>query len=98
MPPNATFAAPIGTPISVPTPIPTLGPGQYFEEENKPDVSLIEGGDEQFGYGPLKDNPSLYAMWMTDEDGTHYFVVPKGDDSLLGDKDPLTDQKAKKWF
>ena len=98
MPPNATFAAPIGTPISVPTPIPTLGPGQYFEEENKPDVSLIEGGDEQFGYGPLNDNPSLYAMWVTDEDGTHYFVVPKGDDSLLGDKDPLTDQRLKNGF
>jgi len=42
-----------------PTPVATIGPGAYFEgsDPKRPEVEYIEGGDGQFGYGPLKDHP-----------------------------------------
>ena len=98
LPPQSTFDAPVPLATAVPAPFSTLGPGQYFEEDNHFEVSFIEEGGEQFGYGPLKDNPGLYAMWVTDDNGTHYFVVPKGDDSLLGDRDPVTKNREDNGF
>ncbi len=71
-------------------PIPTPGPGQYFEEDdpNRPEV-LREAGDDSYGYGPLASNPDLYAVWVTDGSGTHYYIVDGDSDLIWGDADPL---------
>jgi len=78
------------TPIPGAEAIPTPGPGQYFEEDdpNRPEV-LREAGDAFFGYGPLASNPDLYAVWVTDGSGTHYYMVEKDSDLIWGDADPL---------
>lgn len=77
VPPNATFAAPIGTPITVPTPIPTLGPGQYFEQgDGLPRVTRPDLLEEPFGYSEIMGEPGLYLVWSTDDDGKkHYYVL-----------------------
>ncbi|MFQ5923584.1 MAG: hypothetical protein ACE5M4_12150 [Anaerolineales bacterium] len=75
-------------------PNPTLGPGQLYSEENKPAVSHTEKGDDEFGYGPSKENSDVYVVWMTDENGTHYFTVGATSDELLGTEDPVTGTRA----
>jgi hypothetical protein len=72
------------------TPVPTLGPGQYFEEDdpNRPDIAYREGGDAQYGYGPLAVDPNLYAMWVSDRNGTHYYIVHRDSEVLRGGIDP----------
>ncbi|OGO15079.1 MAG: hypothetical protein A2Z14_05370 [Chloroflexi bacterium RBG_16_48_8] len=81
-PMTGTFDAPIGTQIPAISPHPTLGPWQYFDENdmNRPEVDLIEEGNDLFGYGPISGSDNLYAV--TDEVGTHYLIVHK-DSELL---------------
>lgn len=83
-----------------PTPVATIGPGAYFEasDTNRPDIEYIEGGDEQFGYGPVEGYPGLYAMWTTDENGTHYFLTDEGSEQLFGTIDPLTQNRREDGF
>lgn len=71
--------------------MPTPGPGQAFESEdpNRPKVAFIEGGDNRFGYGPLAEDGSLYAIWATDESGTHYLIVEKDSEFLVGSESGL---------
>jgi len=77
----------------VPTPAaqPTFGPGQYFEEDdpNKPDFDrdTIQGNHE-FGYAQLTENPEFFAVWVTDEDGTHYLIVDMDCQIMTGGPDP----------
>jgi hypothetical protein len=99
-PMTATFDAPIGTQPPALAPFPTLGPGQYFDEKdvNQPQVYLIEEGDEFFGYGPVSGNDDLYAVWITDESGTHYLIVHKDSELLRGDIDPVTDKRIGNGF
>ena len=78
-----------GTPI--PTPLPTVGPGQSFEQgdENLPKIAdESKVGGEQYGYARLDDDPSLFLIWSTDERGTHYLVVGENSDILTGGNDP----------
>jgi len=79
---------------------PTLpfGPGQLYSEENKPKVSHIEDGDEEFGYGPSKEDPDVYVVWMTDQNGTHYFTVAADSNELLGTLDEATNSRAKNGY
>jgi len=51
-----------------------------------------------FGYGPAKDNPGLYMMWITDEAGTHYFLTDSDSEQLFGTIDPLTDNRRDDGF
>lgn len=76
---------------TTPSPSPTLGPGQYFEEvdKNKPELdSDTIVGDMRFGFAQLIDNPNLYAVWITDADGTHYLIVESKNEVLTGGSDP----------
>jgi len=75
-------------------PMPTLGPGQDFEDEeiDQSQINVLHGDDE-FGYGQFLDNEDLYIMWITDEDGTHYLVVDEGNDVLFGKYDQLTGER-----
>lgn len=75
-----------------PTKIPTVGPGSSFDEgdPNKPAVQYTEEGDADFGYGPLVGDDELYAVWTTDENGTHYVVVHKDSALLRGSEDTAT--------
>jgi len=76
----------------------TLSPGQLYSEENKPEVSHIEDGDDEFGYGPSKDDPDVYVVWMTDQNGTHYFTVAADSDELLGTLDEATNSRAQNGY
>ena len=76
---------------TTPAPSPTLGPGQYFEEDdlNKPELdpdTIV--GDRKFGFAQIIDNPGLYAVWITDADGTHYLIVENTSEVLTGETDP----------
>lgn len=77
---------------TTPAPIPTFGPGQYFEEDNPNSPQLDDGlivGDRKFGYAQLTDNPDLYSVWITDENGMkHYLIVDKDSEVLTGGTDP----------
>jgi hypothetical protein len=84
-PVNATLSTPVGALTPVPTPIPTLGPGQYFEEGEQPEISTMNG-DEYFGWGEIKDNKDLLLIWVTDANGTHYRVIEKDNEIFLGDE------------
>jgi hypothetical protein len=77
---------------TTPMPTPTYGPGQYFEEDdpNRPklDEPLIVG-DDRFGYAQLTENPDLYAVWITDENGVkQYLIVYKDSEVLTGGTNP----------
>jgi len=90
-PVSPNIPTPIGETGPIPTPLPTLEPGQYFESDdpNKPPVdpdSIV--GDLKFGYGRSEDNPDLYVVWMTDQNGTHYLTVHKDSEILSGGSDP----------
>jgi len=103
MPSQAYAAAPfetlqpvqpnIGAVFTATPPLPTLlstvGPGHYFEQAdaNRPEVGEVHGNDE-FGWGEVKGQPELVAMWVTDDEGTHYIVVSKTSDEFLGTPDP----------
>ena len=78
----------------------TVGPGQSFEEGDptRPKVMGIEDGDNQFGYGPLSGDPDLYAVWVTDSQGTHYLIVHKDSELLRGDVDSATGQRYQNGF
>ena len=90
-PQEVTFTAPFTATPPIATPIPTLGPGQYFEkdDQDRPEIAFIEGGDEKFGYGPLADDGDLYTIWATDETGTHYLIVERDSDYLVGSESGL---------
>lgn len=47
-------------------------------------VSIV--GDEEFGYGEIRDSGGLYAVWVTDERGTHYLIVDGSDPQLTTDR------------
>jgi len=63
----------------------TVGPGQSFEDDDprRPEIETI-AGDERFGYGFLTENPELYAVWVTDENGTHYLIVEETSEVVRG--------------
>jgi len=78
---------------TVPTPAaqPTYAPGQIYEEDDPnrpiPEQSLIEG-NQKFGYAQLVENPDLYVVWITDENGAHYLIVDKDSQVLTGGSNP----------
>jgi len=94
VPVNATFTPPIGTTQPLPTPIPTLGPGQYFEEDdqNRPEVGQVHGTD-RFGWGRIQGKPGLVLVWVIDSEGTQYAVVDETTDLFLGTLDPVTNTR-----
>ncbi len=93
-PVDPTIPTPLGTTMPSLMPMPTLGPGQDFEDEeiDQSQINVLHG-DDKFGYGQFLDNEDLYIMWITDEDGTHYLVVDEGNDVLFGKYDQLTGER-----
>lgn len=91
VPQDPSLPTAVGDVGPLPTAIPTLSPGQYFEEGDagRPtvDQAAMEG-DQQFGFQRLAENPDLYMVWMTDGDGTHYMIVRADSDVLTGGLDP----------
>lgn len=89
-PQAATFTPAVGELEPVPTAMPTLFPGQYFEagDSGRPgvDPDRMEG-DLQYGFQRLSDNPNMYMVWMTDAGGTHYMIVGADSDVLTGGND-----------
>ena len=77
MPPVDPNFAPVFTETPVlPTPFPTVGPGQSFDQDSlhRPETVTREG-DDQFGYGRIAGTTDLLLLWYTDNTGTHYLVV-----------------------
>jgi len=78
-----------GTPESAT--LPTLGPGQSFEDGD-PSLPVMEEeslvGDSIYGFGRLLGDPDLYLVWMTDGNGKHYLVVQGTSEVLTGGNDP----------
>jgi len=76
------------SPIPMPTPIPTVGPGQIYERDDplRPAVTVI-AGDSRFGYGYLSNQPELLVVWITNESGTWYQVVEEGSPLVAGEGD-----------
>ena len=87
-----------GTPA--PTPISTLEPEDYFDEddESRPEYQEIEDGDRWFGYAEVRDDPDSYLMWFTDEDGTHYRLVSSDSKVLFGTIDPSTGERRENGY
>jgi hypothetical protein len=85
----------VGTPIEMPTPISTVGPGQFFEHDDplRPEVTVV-AGDPRSGYGWLAGDPHLYAVWVTDESGTWYLIVEEGSNLITGEGE----QHGFAWF
>ena len=81
-PPAAEFPTPFGDVVPTATPIPTLGPGQSFEQDsfNRPET-ITQQGDDQFGYGRIQGSTSSLLIWFTDEAGTHYLVVDENSEA-----------------
>jgi len=99
-PSTATLETPVGHTTQGPTPIPTLGPGSYFEEGDMrvPVPSFIEAGDENNGYGPLAGEPGMYLIWVTDEKGKRYLVVEEDSEIFLGRIDEATGERIENGF
>lgn len=99
VPVQPTFTPAIGALQSIPTPIPTVGPGQYFEEDdpNRPEVGQVHG-DGRFGWGRIKDKPGLILIWVTDRDGAHYAVVEESSDLFSGALDSATGTRRDDGF
>lgn len=82
----------LGT-VAAPTagPTPALGPGQTFEKDDphrpRLDPENIHG-DPRYGYAQLTEDPDLYAVWITNAEGTHYLIVPHDSQVLTGGTDP----------
>jgi len=93
-----TVIALTALPVTLAAATPAFGPGQSYTESNKPEVSYIEGGDQEFGYGPTKEDADVYLMWTTDETGTHYYTVAADSDQLLGTRDALTGSRQPNGF
>jgi len=94
VPVQPTFTPAIGALQPLPTPIPTVGPGQYFEDDdpNQPEVGQ-KHGDDKFGWGMIVGEPGLVLVWITDREGTHYAVVDETSDLFLGSLDPVTNTR-----
>ncbi len=81
----------------LPPPIPTLGPGQFFSEDNRPEIGVKHGSDN-FGWGKVRGNPGLVVVWVTDENGTHYMTMDATGDAFLGTLDEATNSRAADGF
>ncbi len=100
VPVDPDFEAPIKEEILVPTPIPTIGPGSTFDQEDpsRPQEKFIEEGDDRFGYGPMAGSDDLYVVWTTDNTGTHYLVVHEDSDYLRGTRDSAAGGRHENGF
>jgi hypothetical protein len=83
----ATLPTPIGGQTPVATPIPTLGPGQYFEEGDEDDLPEVARPDllrkEDMGYSAILGEEGLFLVWSTDDDGNkHYYILDQEKDYL----------------
>jgi len=77
--------------------IATIGPGQQFDGDDRPEVINVVG-DDKFGYGDIPGKPDLVLIWATDENGTHYYVIEKENDLFAGFTDPATGQRFEDGF
>ena len=80
----------VGTPIA-PSIIPTIGPGERFEQGDSYLESIDKDGivgDGTYGYYKIPENPNAVLIWTTDGTGTHYLVVEEGSHVLTGGADP----------
>jgi len=77
----------VGTPVGpMLLPIPTIGPGQMFTEDQVlllPRVLRPDLLDTEYGYSEILGRPGLFLVWSTDDFGTkRYFVLEQGNEYL----------------
>jgi len=77
----------VGTPVGpMLLPIPTIGPGQMFTEDQVlllPSVLRPDLLDSEYGYSEILGKPGLFLVWSTDDFGTkRYFVLQQGNEYL----------------
>src|SRR3990170_108518 len=77
--------------------IPTIGPGQTFNADHRPELVKVVG-DDLFGWGDIKGQPGSVLIWVTDDSGTQYLVVSKSSDFFLGYMDPATGSRLDDGF
>lgn len=90
LPPRTAILDPAGV-VSTPVgpmllPIPTIGPGQMFTEDQVlflPEVLRPDLLDTEYGYSEILGKPGLFLVWSTDDFGTRrYFVLEQSDEYL----------------
>ena len=81
--PAGVLETPVGPMI---LPIPTIGPGQMFTEDQVlllPKVLRPDLLDTEYGYSEILGRPGLFLVWSTDDFGTkRYFVLQQGNEYL----------------
>ena len=85
-PSDAEFERPIEDLDPIPTPIPTIGPGQSFvegEEELLPELLRPDLLESEYGYSEILGRPGLFLVWSTDESGVKHFFVLSEDNEYL---------------
>jgi hypothetical protein len=92
IPPTPDFVEPFTATPPVATPIPTVEPGQYFEEDEEdllPEVArpdLLES--EDLGYSAILGQEGMFLVWSVDDDGNrHYYVLEGTSDYFIRIKD-----------
>jgi hypothetical protein len=82
------------------TSVPTLGPGQYFEEGDEdllPEVTRPDLLDAPFGYSEILGHPGLYLVWSTDEQGNKRYCVIDEDNPYYDDIRGVVDANRRAW-
>jgi hypothetical protein len=94
----ATLPTPIGGQTPVATPIPTLAPGQYFEEDDTlPNVTRPDLLEEPYGYSEIVGSLDQFLVWSTDDNGNkRYYVLNEGNQYLDKIRE-VVDEERRRW-
>jgi hypothetical protein len=82
------------------TPVPTIGPGQHYEEGEEdllPEVTRPDLLDEDFGYSEISGHPGLFLVWSTDDAGNKRYYVISEENPYLADIMGVTDENHRAW-
>jgi hypothetical protein len=82
------------------TPVPTIGPGQYYEEGEEdllPEVTRPDLLDYAFGYSEISGHPGLFLVWSTDDAGSRRYYVISVDNPYFDDIVAVTDANHDAW-
>ena len=83
-PQDPTIPTPLGTSIPSFIPVPTLGPGSYYVVDDRLPEMIVSHGDNEFGWGQLKDDANLALIWVTKEGQTRYLIIELDNVAFLG--------------
>jgi hypothetical protein len=82
------------------TPVPTLGPGQHYEEGEEdllPEVTRPDLLDDPFGYSEISGHPGLFLVWSTDDAGNKRYYVISVDNPYFDDIQAVTNAIHTAW-